>query len=134
MRTKWVAPHKVPEHVGPDTLGWVDEGVIYLVKGKTTPWTKAHEEAHIRLGHLPKELNPNEYVGEELDANLLTYEELRKPRRLIMELRGILHELIYNWGLKPKQGLRAIKRELEIRGGIPRAWYRDFKRLEREHG
>ena len=113
--------------------GEIRGGTIFLVKGKASALTKAHEKAHIALGHYKhKNITPEMYVKGELDAQLYTYKRLKKPRRLILDLRGMLVNLKDSWDVSYKTGLKLLSKEFNSRDNIPVRWSKDLDKVRGE--
>ena len=132
IRIKWIDPGEegTPKHIEGELRG----KTIVLFKGRAKDLTEAHERAHIALGHYRhKRFSPERYVRGELDANLYTYKKMGKPRRLIMELRGLLEDLEESWDMSNKEGLKFISQGFKVLGDkIPVGWSRDLERLRSE--
>ena len=131
IRIKWIDPKK--EKVPSFLEGEIRGGKIFLVKGKASDLTKAHERAHIALGHFKhRDITPEMYVRGELDAQLYTYKRLKKPVRLITDLRGILLSLKDAWDVPYKRGLKLLSDEVGRRENIPVSWKRDLDKVRKE--
>ena len=131
IRIKWVDPKREGTLKGIE--GEIRGKTIVLFKGRASDLTKAHERAHIILGHHKyKKITPEVYVRGEVDANLYTYRRIGRPRRLITELRGILWDLKDTWGVPLEDGLKIFSGEFGKRKDIPVGWRRDLERLSSE--
>jgi len=131
IRIKWVQP----EEVRSGLEGMIEGGGITLVRGRADDLTEEHERAHIALGHhRHKNLTPEKYVRGELEAQLYTYRKLGKPKRLVLDLRGIVMSLEEDWGVSPRDGIRLLKQEFgKHKGEVPTAWKRDLTKLSKEY-
>ena len=131
IRVKKIDPRR--EKVPSGLEGELRGGTIYLVGRRGGDLTEAHERAHVALGHWRHgDITPEMYVKGELDAQLYTYKRLKKPKRLITDLRGILMSLEDTWSIPYREGLRLLSREFSSRKNIPVSWVKDLDRVRSE--
>jgi len=110
-------------------------GEIVLTSSKISATTLGHEIAHHQLDHIRlSEFDSfgNE-VSEEIDAWVLTYSKLKRPRHLTQRLRGLAHTGLVKYKLPLNSVLGYIRVALEVEG-VPKSWLVDFKRLRAEVG
>ena len=133
-RIVWVAPKESPYEIPSGTQGFVtSKGTIYLVKGRADEHVKEHEKAHIELGHYTKSPRfPHTFIGQELDADILTYKKMGRPVGLKQTLRALLVELREEWKMGPKEAFRLVRDEMDKRSNyIPSRWFKDLEGLKR---
>jgi len=135
IRIKWIAPEDRPE-LSKDTEGEASGSTITLFRGRATGLTEEHERAHIVLGHTRKlGVTPFGLARREIEANLYTYKKLGKPRRLIMELRGIIADILDSWReiKEPREALSIVESVFAKKSrDIPSTWKKDLERLRLE--
>jgi len=136
IKTRWVKSKDYPEHSG-DVVAFARGDTIYMfrdrVPDKKREAIERHERAHVILGHTKRDTTDAfEYVVSEIDADLMAYESIQKPRRVIEDFRGVIVALEREWELTPKKALRVIKAALDSRV-VPLSWMRDYERLVKEY-
>ena len=131
-RVKWVKPGDRPD-IESGTQGLLEEKFIILVEGRADELTEMHERAHIGLGHQERgPVTAQKYVDDEVDADLITYAQVGRPRNIIKELRGTVVILMEEWGMTAPAALKLVTRSYEKRGNrIPLRWRSDLARLKR---
>ena len=102
------------------------DNAIYLVKDKSPKSTEYHEEYHLIKRHPIKPRNADEFVRQELLANLYAYKKCGQPKRILLRLWGISRELVNLYGKTYKQTLPIIKRVVRSEKGIPTGWLKDL--------
>ncbi len=132
VRVKWVYPKERPDEPG-GVQGFVEGKSIILFKGRADSLTEEHERAHIILRHHgSKKISAQRYIRDEIEAFLYTYKRMKKPRRLITDLRGIIVSLDEVWEISYKDGVELVTREFRRVKGIPLVWKSDLSRIKAE--
>jgi len=137
-KVKWVDKYQdIPEGMEPtrDDLALVDTetGRIYAIKGKTRIEDLEHEFGHVALGHSNKNpRNPNQYIREELEAELYAYQRVGRPKHITGYLRRLLYDLCeYEYKVSKQRGIKIIEKELFFLP-VPREWEDDFYKVKKE--
>ncbi|KKL55572.1 hypothetical protein LCGC14_2254070 [marine sediment metagenome] len=131
VKIRWVKPEDRKD-IDPGTAGFLEEEFVVLVKGRADEVTEAHERAHVGLGHQERgRVTARRYVEDEVDADLVTYAQMDRPRNIIKDLRGIVGTLVEEWGGSPAGAVRIIEEVFKKKGNrIPLRWRSDLKRLK----
>ena len=107
-------------------------GIIYTIKGVTTTAELEHEKYHRIRRHPNKPRSSSRFVSNEIEAYLYAYERLKRPRHLLMKLRAIFYDLVWDvYSLKPSSALNIIREELSG-DDIPPGWKKDYSKLVAE--
>ena len=133
VRIKWEDPKDWPD-VPNYVQALVNKTGITLFKGQATKYTEEHEKAHVALGHRTHSyISPQRYVRGEIAANLLTYRKSGRPRRLIQELRGMIHNLQDDCDLEYESGYKLVENEFSRLGKkVPSFWISDLEKVKEE--
>jgi len=118
------------EGQAPIAMSTSDNEIILF--GKPTGVTLAHELAHIKLGHLDTEPDSaEELVSDEVDAWLLTYKKLGRPKSILSRFRGIVLDCSNKFGTPPNRTKDLIKVKLMSRKS-PKRWLKELNIYEEE--
>jgi len=120
------------EGQAPIAMSTSDNEIILF--GKPTGVTLAHELAHVKLGHLDATTGPDsaeELVSDEIDAWLLTYKKLGRPKSLLGRFRGLVLDCYRQFGTPPNRTKDLIKVKLMSRKS-PKRWLKELNIYEEE--
>jgi hypothetical protein len=111
----------------------VETGRIYAIKGKTRIEDLEHEYGHVALGHGNKNpRSPNQYVREELEAELYAYQHVGRPKHIAGYLRRLLYDICeHEYKVSRKRGIKILEKEL-FSLPVPEEWEEDFFRVKKE--
>lgn len=137
-RVKWVEKYQeIPEGMEPsgEDLALVDTatGRIYAIKGRTKIEDLEHEYGHVALGHGPRNpRSPNQYVREELEAELYAYQRVGRPKHIAGYLRRLLYDICeHEYKVSRRRGIKILEKEL-LALPLPDEWEEDFYKVKKE--
>jgi hypothetical protein len=114
-------------------MGSPKKRIVYVVKGKTTQSEKLHEIGHIVKGHSNSwNYKANNYIKEEIEANLYSYKRVGKPSHIHGLLRGLLLDLIDHYKLSNKKSMQIIGHWVAL--SKVKSWKEDYTELAKEVG
>lgn len=95
---------------------------------KDSDFTKHHEVAHYIKRHSGTPRKPEQYVKDELEANLYAKEKTGKGTHIKHRLVGIVNSIANDYDLPLCEALAVTAKQLRGKN-IPVAWKRDFNQV-----